>query len=127
MDIATLVQARGIQFSWYALTDRGDGTAAVSALVITDDINATGIQALIDAHAGTIPGAIVAGTRPLEDEFGVFFPNHQALIWLPPDDGAAGPLQGAAVAFLEQGTTTNPPRWVLSDKERQLVGLPPLP
>jgi len=130
MDAATTLQIRGVDHSWYSLADRGDGTAAVQCLVVVDDVNATGIQSMIDVYGGQIPGAVVVGTLPGSDGGDplVYSANHQALVWTPSDDGAGGALQTAAVGFLEQGTLTSPqPRWVLSDAERVLVGLPLLP
>ncbi len=127
ISVDTLLEVLGHTNSFYSLKDRGDGSAAVELLVVVDDINETGIQSLLDAHGGTIPGAQMISDSPELVDAGppaVWGPHHRILIWAPPDDGEAGPLQQAAVGFLVQGEGTQPkPRWILSTKERQLLGL----
>jgi len=80
MDAETILKVPGTDASWYALCDRGNGTACVYVLCVVDDVNATGIQSMIDAHGGTIPGAVVEGTLP-DYQDPDYLPNHQALIW----------------------------------------------
>jgi hypothetical protein len=109
----------GIQFvrpitgneSFYECQDRGDGTAAVSALYIVNDLNDTGVQWAIDTFGGTVPGAKMLTIRS----------EVTALWWEPTDDGQAGAQQAMAKGMLGHGISIG--RWSVPAKILQLLGM----
>lgn len=97
--------------SFYEVSDRGDMTAALTALYIVNDLNLTGVQWAIDTFGGTVPGAKMLTIRS----------EVVALWWEPTDDGQAGAQQTLAKNLLAHGISIG--RWTVPTKILQLLGM----
>ncbi len=122
IDPHTILEVRGCNDSYYALRDNGDDTADVVLLVAINDINGTGVDLTLDVAGGSIPNAVVISAPPNHDGATppVYSPTPHAIAWFP--EGTTVD-QDMAILIIEAGEDTDPPRWLLSDKEKDLLGI----